>query len=200
MTNKTETAAALLKQATAPRHASTEKALIKHIKGIRNAQDYASLLYCMYGYFAPMEAHIEALSVTLIPDTQQRRKASRIPEDLQALGFPAPQHIAAKLPVLHSTAEALACQYVLEGSTLGGAVIKKMISGQCPAIPETAFSFFSGYGEHNRDMWLSFLNSFNAAITTDTDTRLAIDAANACFTGLEEWIDTFYTLFRGGLQ
>jgi heme oxygenase len=89
---------------------------------------------------------------------------------------------------------------VLEGSTLGGAVIKKMISGRCPAIPETAFTFFSGYGEHNRDMWLLFLNSFNTAITTDTDTRLAIDAANACFTGLEEWINTFYALLNGGLQ
>ena len=200
MTNKTATSAELIKQATAAAHASTEKALIQHIKSIRTAQHYASLLYCMYGYFAPMEARMEALSSTSIPDTQQRRKASRISADLQTLGFAAPQHIALQLPVLHNTAEALACQYVLEGSTLGGAVIKKMISGQCPGLPETAFSFFSGYGEHNRDMWLLFLNSFNAAITTATDTRLAIDAANDCFTGLKEWIDTFYTLLRGGLQ
>jgi heme oxygenase len=199
MTNKTATTAELIKQATAPAHASTEKALIQHIKSIHNAQGYASLLYCLYGYFAPMEAHIEALSGTSIPDTPQRRKASRILTDLQALGFPAPQHIAL-LPVLHHTAEALACQYVLEGSTLGGAVIKKMISAQCPGLPETAFSFFSGYGEHNKDRWLLFLDSFNAALTTATDTRLAINAANACFTGLEEWIDTFYTLLKGGLQ
>lgn len=200
MTHETATTAELIKQATAHAHASTEKALIQHIKRIRTPQNYASLLYCMYGFFSPMEARIESLTATLIPDARQRRKASRIREDLQALGFPAPQHIAAGLPILNSAAEALACQYVLEGSTLGGAVIKKMISGQCPALPETAFSFFSGYGEHNRDMWLLFLNSFNAALTTATDTRLAIDAANACFTGLEEWIVTFYTLPSGGLQ
>lgn len=200
MTNETATTAALVKQATASAHASTEKALIKHIKNISNAQDYASLLYCMYGYFAPMEARIEALSITPVPDAAKRRKASRILKDLAALGCPAPQHTATKLPVLHNTVEALACLYVLEGSTLGGAVIKKMISGQCPAIPETAFSFFSGYGEHNRDMWLLFLHSLNTAITTDTDTRWAIDAANACFTGLEEWINTFYALLNGGLQ
>ena len=200
MTNKTATIAELVKQSTATAHASTEKALIQHIKNMRTAQEYASLLYCMYGYFAPMETRIEALSGTLITDTVQRRKAARILADLQALGFPAPQHIALQLPVLHHTAQALACQYVLEGSTLGGAVIKKMISAQCPALPETAFSFFSGYGEHNRTMWLLFLDSFNTALTTATDTRLAIDAANACFSGLEEWINTFYTLLKGGLQ
>lgn len=200
MINKTATIADLIKQATAPAHASVEKTLIKHIKNIRSPQDYASLLYCMYGYFAPVEARIEALAGTLIPDSQQRRKASWLEKDLQALGFAAPQHMAVKLPVLHNAAEALACQYVLEGSTLGGAVISNMISGQCPALPETAFSFFSGYGAHNRDMWRLFLDSFNAALTTPADTRLAIAAANACFTGLEEWIDTFYTLLRGGLQ
>lgn len=200
MTDKTETTAELVKQATAQAHASTEKALIKHIKGIRHPQDYASLLYCMYGYFAPMEARLLPLGNTLIPDMQQRRKASRLADDLQALGFPAPQRMAASLPVVNSTPGALGYHYVLEGSTLGGAVIKQIISGQCAAIPETAFSFFSGYGARNSDMWLLFLNSFNAAITTERDTRLAIDAANACFSRLEEWINTFYTSLSGGLQ
>jgi len=147
-----------------------------------------------------METHIAALTGTAIPDTQQRRKADRILADLQALGFPAPRHMVQQLPVIQHTAEALACQYVLEGSTLGGAVIKKMISGQCPAIPETAFSFFSGYGEHNKEMWQQFLTSFNTAVTTDADTRLATAAANACFTALGAWIHTFYTTLNGGLQ
>jgi heme oxygenase len=200
MTENMSTAAELVKKATAQAHASTEKVLIRYVKNIRTPQDYASLLYCMYGYYAPMEERLEPLTGDFISDSRHRRKASRLLDDLHALAFPAPLHIAHSLPAFNTPAEALGCQYVLEGSTLGGVIIKKMIIGQCNAIPGTAYAFFSGYGDDNRSMWLSFLNRFNAAVTTETDIRMAVAAANACFARLEEWISTFYTSFKGGLQ
>lgn len=200
MIDNMRTAAELIRTGTAQAHAGTERTLIRHIKYIRTPKEYANLLYCMYGYYAPVEERLEPLTGASVPNGRQRRKASRLLDDLQAMSFPPPQHIAAGLPVFSNAIEALGCLYVLEGSTLGGMIIKKMISGQCNAIPVNAFSFFSGYGDDNSAMWQSFLAAFNSAVTTETDIRQALAAANACFAGLEEWITAFYASFSGGLQ
>jgi heme oxygenase len=88
--------------------------------------------------------------------------------------------------------EALASFYVLEGSVLGGAVLKRLISTQCPGVPEAAFSFFAGYGEENGAMWRTFLARLNAAMDTGDHKEKAVAAANACFAGLEAWIRTCY--------
>jgi heme oxygenase len=195
-----DTTAASVKKATAQQHLSTEKALIKHVQSIHSVADYAALLYCLYGYFAPLEERITPYLDSLVPDHTQRRKAAKLLEDLQTLNYPLPQRLAQELPSPAGAAEALACFYVMEGSTLGGAIIKKLVHGQCGAIPETAFSFFSGYGEHNMAMWQSFVAIFNTAITTASDTRLAIAAAHSCFVYLENWINAFYRPSNGGLQ
>ena len=170
------------------------------MQSIHSIADYAALLYCLYGYFAPLEERIAPYLDGLVPDHAQRRKAARLLEDLQTLNYPPPQQLAQELPSPASPAEALACFYVMEGSTLGGAIIKKLVHGQCGAIPEAAFSFFSGYGEHNMAMWQSFTAIFNTTVTTAGDTHLAIAAAKTCFVYLENWINAFYRPSNGGLQ
>jgi heme oxygenase len=195
-----QTTAASVKKATAQQHLKTEKALLKHVQSIHSTAGYAALLYCLYGYFAPLEERVTPFLETLVPDHAHRRKAGKLLDDLHTLHYPPPEHFSQELPAPANTVEALACFYVMEGSTLGGVIIKRLISTQCPAIPEQAFSFFSGYGEHNITQWQSFLAVFNTAITTASDTRAAIAAANTCFVHLENWINTFYRLPNGGLQ
>lgn len=189
-----------IKKATAHSHAGTEKALIKHIKSIHTISGYASLLYCMYGYFAPLEQRFDALVAKLVPDHHQRRKAAKVTGDLRTLGHGPPQHLSEDLPDIHNGIQALACCYVLEGSTLGGTIIRRLISDQCAGIPSQAFSFFSGYGDNSMAMWRSFLANLNASIVTPTDTQLAIDAANSCFIKFGRWIDHYYARYSGGLQ
>jgi heme oxygenase (biliverdin-IX-beta and delta-forming) len=189
----TSTIAELIKSETAPAHAKTEKAMIGHIKAIQSKEDYIHLLSCMYAFYAPLEAGFETLVAPVLPDYAERRKADRLLQDIQTLGGVAPQQLATTLPVMQQWEEALGCFYVLEGSILGGAVIKKIIQGQCDAIPAEAFAFFSGYGQQNGSMWKQFLAQFNELVTTEQQKAAAVQAANDCFTQFEKSIKGYYS-------
>ena len=78
----------------------------------------------------------------------QAARQKLIAEDLRVLGAPLPT-IAdqAYLPSIPGTAEAIGALYVMEGSTLGGQIIKKMIAKQLGTAEDHATSFFNGYGE-----------------------------------------------------
>lgn len=193
MNNDSISPAGIIKKETALAHATTEKALIVHIKNIHTVDDYAALLTCMHKFYKPMEQHFDQLVAPLLTDYNSRRKADRLEQDLTALGKSIPQQQWHSLPVMQSPTQALACSYVLEGSTLGGAVIKKIIQSQCPAIPATAFSFFGGYGEANKTMWMQFVDQFNKHITTPEQVQEAVVAANDCFVQLGENIVEHYS-------
>src|SRR5687767_874374 len=95
-----QTPAEILRQSTAIDHAATEKALIKYVKHISNIDDYASLLYCLYGYYEPMEKQFDQYLSQSVPQYATRRKSERILNDIAVLGYPAPQRRSQHLPVI----------------------------------------------------------------------------------------------------
>lgn len=182
----------IIKQETAPAHAKTEKALIGHIKKIRSVEDYFSLLICLYRFYEPLESCFDLQVAPLLSDYAKRRKAGRLLQDIKSLGYKVPTQRWENLPIVQQPEQALACFYVMEGSILGGAVIKKIIQSQCNDIPPEAFSFFAGYEQENKTMWQQFLDQFNMQITTDEQLQIAIAAANDCFEQFEKNIVGFY--------
>ena len=186
------TASDIIKQATASAHVTTEKTLMQHIQKIQSAEDYAMLLYCLYGYYAALEPIFNQYMPALLPDYAQRRKAARLVNDITALGFPAPEQRAIEIPAVQQPIEALGCYYVLEGSVLGGAFIKKMMQKQYPVLPDEAFSFFSGYDQQNGAMWKSFLAQFNSLVETEAQKAIAVQAADSCFTLFGKHIVRYY--------
>ena len=182
-----------LKAETSGAHQRTEKALVSRIRAITGPPDYASLLACLYGYFSPIEKAIDPVLSSLFPDYQKRRKSGRLLEDVRSLDANAVLRLANPLLQSASAATALGYAYVMEGSVLGGAIIKKMISGRFPGIPDKSFSFFSGYGEDNRIMWNAFLDVLNRELAPATQQQEGFDGANACFTGMEHWIEDWYS-------
>lgn len=191
--NQELTPAAYIKKNTAVAHLSTEKVLVSYVQQVRSARDYAVLLACMYGYFSRLEKELDNFLTDIIPDYQLRRKAGNIYSDIGVLLQPVNTPVAMLLPVISNINEALGCFYVMEGSILGGAVIKKLLREQSPDIPQEAFSFFSGYGERNTGMWEDFVSFFNNSITTDGQLETATAAANDCFNKLEQWIKICYS-------
>ena len=182
----------LLKESTARSHQRTEKALISPIRSIRTKEDYLSLLTCLYGYFHPLEKYFDQYLAGAIPDYEKRRKSERLLKDIHALGYPAPAEFSQNLPLIDTADQALGCFYVVEGSVLGGSVIKKMIRSQCEAIPEAAFSFLSGYYPDNAAMWRSFLALLNTTVKSEQQLQEVISSGNDCFTKLEYWIANHY--------
>lgn len=185
------TASAAIKSATALAHAKTEKALIHHIRRIKTAREYGKLLSCLYAFNAPVEQLLEPWVKPVLADYDERRKVNRLLHDLQALGVTAPPAYK-RLPAVKDLSAALGCFYVLEGSVLGGVIIKKIIREQCPKLPDNAFGFFSGYDQQNGLQWQKFLEQFDSLLNDAVKQSAAITAANECFKQFEANINDFY--------
>jgi len=195
-TNQSASPASLIKAATSAAHLNTEKLLVRYVKQVQSNRDYAAILACMHGYFAPLEQKLDAQMKALLPDHEQRRKAGNMEKDLAVLLEDVKRTEAVDLPDTGSDAAALGCFYVMEGSTLGGTVITKVIKDKNPGIPENAFSFFSGYGADNMNMWQAFVARFNELLVSDEQVAIATAAANDCFAKLENRIREYYNEVR----
>jgi heme oxygenase len=185
-------ASAAIKSATAGAHAKTEKALIYQIKRIQTELQYSKLLGCLYAFYAPVELLFESWVKPVLDDYEERRKSNRLLQDLQAVGVSTPPTWYTHLPAIENLSAALGCFYVLEGSVLGGAIIKKIIQEQCPQLPENAFGFFSGYDQQNGMQWRKFLEQFDSLLEDAAKQSAAITAATDCFKKFEANINDYY--------
>lgn len=132
-----------LKEHTKAAHLELEKSLVKKIKSIRHTDDYLEILVHFYRFFTPLEAAIFSQIDTALPDAAQRRKSKWIVEDIQ---FFAPSHPPISgspvIPEIDNPPKAIGALYVMEGSTLGGQVICKMIAKQLALLNGQGLRFF----------------------------------------------------------
>ncbi|MDN3547836.1 biliverdin-producing heme oxygenase [Mucilaginibacter aquaedulcis] len=147
----------------------------------------STLLSLFYSYFGGLEQLINNhLSMDSVPDYTRRRKTRAIADDISALGGKLPALAPADyLPQIISHGQALGALYVIEGSTLGGKIISRMV-GQQLGLSE-GLTFFQGYGEDTMAMW----QRFQAVLDQRENlpgTEL-IDAANQTFLKFSEWFD-----------
>ncbi|MBX3483817.1 biliverdin-producing heme oxygenase [Phenylobacterium sp.] len=101
---------------------------------------------------APFLAGIDGL------DFDARRRSARLAGDLADLGT-APGAPSAPI-VVRGVAEALGLMYVLEGSTLGGRVIRKHVESRGGDM--RGLSFLDPYGADAGERWRAFLGVLDA--------------------------------------
>jgi heme oxygenase (biliverdin-IX-beta and delta-forming) len=116
--------------------------------------------------------------------------------DLAALGVSMPTLEA--LPVcplvpLGDDVEALGSLYVMEGSTLGGRIIRRNVERCLGDDGRASCSYFNGYGSETSAMWLSFLARLAKRPTGDFER--AGRGAVATFERLAWWLTDGH---RGG--
>lgn len=157
-------AALRLKSDTRQVHETLEARLLPYLEAIADADAYAHLLRLFYRYYQPLESSIAHwIGNAQLHDSDTRRKAGWLLADLAALGRSGEALAAAsQLPPLDSEAAAWGALYVLEGSTLGGRLICRMLQQQLPGAP---LHFFSGYGSQTGPYWVAFLAAFEEAAT-----------------------------------
>ncbi|WP_177192136.1 biliverdin-producing heme oxygenase [Chitinophaga arvensicola] len=182
-----------LKSHTQSAHQQLEKKLVANMKQIRNTADYCRLLGLFYTYYQALENNMQPY--LSIPDADTRRKADSILADIATLGGELPvMTTEVPQPEVNNYAQALGAAYVLEGSTLGGIIIAKMISKQL-GIPATAgFSFFNGYGEDTVEMWNKFRTFLNDLPTAEH--FAAAEAAKNTFLTFNEWATIYESVFE----
>ncbi len=156
-------------------------------------ENYIEILKKFYGFFHPLEKQIDNFSQiqSYLPDYSTRRKADLICQDLVNI---APQYaskpiaLCKDLPAITNTSQAFGCLYVMEGSTLGGKMIAKIVKEVLQLDTINGASFFNGYGKETSSKWKLFqqaLIKFSHDYSTNHE---IIDAANETFFKFEQWI------------
>jgi heme oxygenase len=176
-----------LKDQTLTYHQQLEKKLVGQIKGLQTKADYMQLLQLFYGYFGGLEDRINLfINENLLPDQAERRKTEAIAEDIAELGgHPVAKATGDALPEINNAAQAFGALYVIEGSTLGGTIISKMIAGKLGF--STGLSFFNSYGENTHQMWASFKDVLNQQ-PSENDAAIT-ETANNTFLKFKNWIE-----------
>lgn len=181
--------AQLLKKETVHAHAQTEKVLGPKLSSIQSNNDYATILKMFYGFFHPLEKIIgQYVTKNVLVDIDERRNSLFIVSDLKAMGYSTEQlSVCNELPKINSSLTALGALYVLEGSTLGGRMISKMLmKNPFVKFDESNLNFFSGYKENTGSKWTYFLSVIDQ-YSEDADVIVA--AANETFTCLTKWME-----------
>lgn len=156
---------------------------------------YTALLSRLYGFHSPLELRLATAtdSLQLGIDVAVRVKAGLAARDLRSMGWSTsaidglPQ--CDRLPALLSPSRIWGCLYVIEGSTLGGQVITRMVKSRLGLSPENGCAFFAAYNNRTATMWREFcsaLASFAENGAANEDEIIA--AANETFIRFEEWV------------
>ncbi|GAA4092184.1 biliverdin-producing heme oxygenase [Mucilaginibacter panaciglaebae] len=180
-----------IKEATLQYHQQTEKVLVGKLKSMRSKRDYIDLLTLFYGYFGGLEKHIERyINASNLADYENRRKTSAIADDILTLGGAIPALTAEdQLPEIDNYLKAFGALYVIEGSTLGGQIISKMVQQHLHIADGKGLSFFNSYGGQTEQMWSSFKETLNGIAMTPQDEEMIIEAANQTFINFKGWLD-----------
>lgn len=179
-----------LKLNTKQQHQILEKKMLSKMKLISNEQEYAALLSLFYSFFGGIELSADKyIDLTILPDYYHRRKSAALAFDLSELSKPLPElALRNDLPEIRDHLQCIGALYVMEGSTLGGKVIAKMMLLQLEKTEMPGLSFFNGYGDQTMIMWQKFKQSIDMPLSA-TEAEIIIKSANDTFLRFSNWFD-----------
>ena len=179
-----------IKEETKTHHQQVEKVLVQELKNLKNKDDYARLLERLLLFYKPIEVDLhEVIDDALIPDISERKHTQRILTDLELLEHGLPMEFPKSQLKISSPSYALGVLYVIEGSTLGGQVISKMIHNNLYLEGVDATNYFGSYKELNGDMWKKFGNRISE-IENSVEQKELFQGAKDTFDSLKYWLET----------
>ncbi|TYP97963.1 heme oxygenase [Tenacibaculum adriaticum] len=179
-----------LKERTKLYHQDVEKVLVKELKSISTLEQYATLLDRLYQFYFPIEKKLQnIIDRSLISDIGKRQHTKRLFDDLSVLnfGFKVEENLA--LISIDNPSYAIGVLYVIEGSTLGGQIISKMLKKQLQ-LKESDInitSYFNSYGINTQGMWLSFKNDLCKSQKKIDEEEVMLGAIDT-FKTLKNWL------------
>lgn len=152
--------------------------------------DYQLLIQKFYGFITPCEDLIDSLTCKSI--IENRKKKPWLEQDLHALKISNNNDVKLSLcldlPALSEYEQVLGYLYVMEGSTLGGQVITKMLKSQLQITLDQGCRYFHGYGDKTKIMWNDFCLDL-CSITSIEQQNKIIQSAIDTFKRLHEWME-----------
>lgn len=180
-----------LRTHTAVSHQELEKLIIPRIKQATDKDAYMKVLQLFYGYFKPLEDLIDDhIDHTLLPDYEERRKTSALLSDINYLsGSQDLLALCEDLPLISNSRQAIGALYVMEGSTLGGKIIKSILMKNLGADGSKGFDFFGGYGDDTEKKWSVFKQTVNDRFSDAETHHEILAAADNTFKKFRSWAE-----------
>ena len=152
--------------------------------------DYQLLIHKFYSFITPCEALIDSLLCKSV--IKHRKKKPWLEQDLLALRISSDNvtkfSICSDLPVLSEYEQVLGYLYVMEGATLGGQVIFKMLKTQLQITPAKGGRYFHGYGDNTEIMWNDFCLILSSIHNIDQQNKIVLSASDT-FKRLHGWME-----------
>lgn len=182
-----------LREATAENHTSLEETelLLNFRNKTITIETYTCILKKFYGFYLVVEKQLNQFSEisTFLKDYPERRKTKTLSDDLTLLqsdiGSIPP---ATDTPNLSCLSHAFGCLYVLEGSTLGGRIISKVLKETIGIDSTNGGKYFNGYGENTGTRWKFFCEALTSYSDRSKEDDLIICGANETFSKLRIWL------------
>ncbi len=185
------------RQATHHQHELLEASL-----GLSDAtltrETYRLLLAGFLGLFEPIENALTQLSLPTSLEREKRKRTPALVMDLLALGLN-PSEIrslprCADIPSLATQATALGTMYVLEGSTLGGQYLARIVEQRLGVTSEAGCAFFYSYGGEVATMWKRFGAVVRESVVAADNQRQFVEAAQSTFALFQAWMEKSFVV------
>jgi heme oxygenase len=154
---------------------------------------YGTLLTRMHGFFSTWEPAVAA-ALDEPAFFEPRRKLHLLARDLMTLGL-RPGPACTGLPAMAGPDAALGSLYVLEGSTLGGQVIRRHVDALFGFPPGGPTAYFTGYGADTGRRWQEM--RARLAALPQPAAPAVVEAALSTFGALHSWLSPCETRVRG---
>ncbi|MEM1137118.1 MAG: biliverdin-producing heme oxygenase, partial [Bacteroidota bacterium] len=134
----------------------------KIMDGSINLEEYSELILKQFYLHKALEQQFE--NILTAKEKQQlrlgeRKKVHLLKYDMLELDIDEKMLCFNKVPQLaiNNLEEAIGAMYVLEGSTLGGAVIRRKLEKNLQIQRNSSFNFYGCYGENTGSFWKAFI-------------------------------------------
>jgi heme oxygenase len=179
-----------LRTATAVQHTTLEARLpLTHPQ--LDLDIYKRIIAAYYGFHLPLQQSIERFLAPQAIDPA-RQKIPALIKDLHALGLDDLQiqalPLCTELPAIGSVAQLLGVMYVMEGATLGGQVLRRIIADRLGVDADSGGEFLDVYGRDTGRLWKAFLKQL-AEFDTPLHNAEVVQAACATFHCFQTWLE-----------
>jgi heme oxygenase len=178
-----------LREATTDAHAELEAAL-DLLGRVSDGQAFGRVMERFLGFHIVWEQVIQR-QPALRAFHESRRRLPHLRRDLAALGRTNAEQAAlpscaAAAALADSSAAGIGSIYVLEGSTLGGQVIGRALSGAA-WTPPGGLTYFDPYRSRTGEMWRGFGDWAEASVAPEAR-EAAVEGARRTFCVLQGWL------------
>jgi heme oxygenase (biliverdin-IX-beta and delta-forming) len=172
-----------LRTATSADHDRVERALDLTAPQLDRA-GLVSAMTTLHAFWRAAEAGLDDWARDRPADARRldwaaRRRTALFAADIKALGAD-PDPAEPALPAVRDTDRALGRLYVLEGATLGGAVIHRHLAS-LPSLRAVRLRAFSPYGQRTGVMWAAYRRATREHVAAGGDADRVVRSAQETF-------------------